>query len=957
MRGGDASPVLATVLDPSGFAEVEEQTNLWTPREKAAGVVRTTPALVANRLIWTLPGLLLLGIVLRRTGREGLVLERAPGRQPRLADKAAPANAGAPLPGLPGRPSWVRVAASEAAWHFTLSFRGWGTPLALGMLAALGVGGSFYHIVMHADGPLLPRSGLIEPLAVEFFYLVVVFMVAAFTGVMARRDDRAGYVEIVDAAPAPLGARVAGRALAAGALTLVFALTPTLAVWIVLAIAVPDAFSLFDPLLYFGLLLGPALLELCALVLAAHALIRHAGAAHTASVIFAFFVVVNNELGVVTWPPAEVGVPAHVTLSEFAGWAPWLSPVLAADVYKAALAVVILALAWLAWPRGTALTASLRWRAVPGRVAGGAGVLAAAGIALAAAAYGVLHEQFATLGGYRSAAAATAEDAAWEARWWNSAAPFTAAGGEVLAAIDPTARTAVARWRLHGVRSASGALHGSLPHGSQPPRAAVDGRAAPVTVAFDHFELPLGACGAAAPAGADRAPAIGAEGCSVELEVAVRGEGWSAEGESPWLHPSGVWLRAADLLPTLGHDPRRLLRAPGERAAHGLAAEPVGAAAGALAPALGVAPAGDWRWTVTFADADEPDAALSGGTPPACAQSRFVVASGHTGGPLDFAAAWWPGAPVATRRGSVTALHGPHRTRDVGGVLDDVTAMRACVAATLGAAPAVRTVLQAPRERGSTTLYGDLLWLPEHEGWDIAGEGFGRWRRRAVIAAALAARRLADEADLRKEPGAAWLRTGVSGWVGLECVRQEDGADAWLALQARESDRVVEAFGALDAPATNVAAAGDVPWVRRYAPLAAAGWLAAADPAEAAGTVDAVAAAVRAGAPLADALAGMVGRGTAAALLGPPGSSDVVVTPAERALEVEGRRWRWRDGGWEPVAAPMDVTQRFDDGSGARRRIGPVPATVSPAAPFTLIDAWPSFERTPVDNVWRGEGD
>ena len=957
VRGGDASPVLATVLDPSGFAEVEEQADLWTPREKAAGVLQMTPPLIANRLIWTLPGLLLLGIVLRRAGREGLVLERAPGRESRSADEAAPADAGAPLPGPPGRPSWVRVVASEAAWHFALSFRGWGTPLALGLLAAMGVGGSFYHIVMHADGPFLPRSGLIEPLAVEFFYLVVVFMVAAFVGVMARRDDRAGYAEIVDAAPAPLGARVAGRGLAAGALTLVFALTPALAVWIVMAIAVPDAFSLLNPPLYLGLLLGPALLELCALVLAVHALIRHAGAAYAAGVIFAFFVVVNNELGVVTWPPAEVGVPARVTLSEFAGWAPWLSPVLAADVYKLALAAVILALAWLAWPRGTALTAFLRWRAVPGRALGGAGVLAAAGVALAAATYGVLHEQLATRGGYQSAAAATGDDAAWEARWWDSAAPFTAAGGEVVAEIDPAARTATARWRLHGVRSASGALHGSLPHGSEPPRAAVGGRAVPVTVAFDHFELPLGPCGAAAPAGGDGAPAAGAEGCSVELEVAVRGEGWSAEGESPWLHPSGVWLRAADLLPTLGHDPDRLLRAPGERAEHGLAAEPGGAAAGALAPALGVAPAGDWRWTVTFAGADGPDDAPSGGARASGAQSRSVAASGRTDGPLDFAAAWWPGAPVETRRGDVTALHGPHRTRDADGVLDDVTAMRACVAATLGGAPAVRTVLQAPRERGSTALYGDLLWLPEHEGWDIAGEGFGRWRRRAVIAAALAARRLADEADLRKEPGADWLRAGVSGWVGLECVRQEDGADAWLALQERESDRVVEAFGALDAPATNVAAAGDVPWVRYYAPLAAAGWLAAAGPAEAAETVGAVAAAVRAGAPLADALAGTVGPDTAAALLGPPGSSDVAVTSAARALDVEGRRWRWRDGGWEPAAEPMDVTQRFDDGSGARRRIGPVPTTVPPAAPFTLIDAWPSFERTPVDNVWRGEND
>ena len=25
--------------------------------------------------------------------------------------------------------------------------------------------------------------------------------------------------------------------------------------------------------------------------------------------------------------------------------------------------------------------------------------------------------------------------------------------------------------------------------------------------------------------------------------------------------------------------------------------------------------------------------------------------------------------------------------------------------------------------------------------------------------------------------------------------------------------------------------------------------------------------------------------------------------------------------------------------------------------PFTLLDAWPSFERTPADNVWRGGDD
>ncbi|MXY16758.1 MAG: hypothetical protein F4Y57_07120 [Acidobacteria bacterium] len=229
-------------------------------------------------------------------------------------------------------------------------------------------------------------------------------------------------------------------------------------------------------------------------------------------------------------------------------------------------------------------------------------------------------------------------------------------------------------------------------------------------------------------------------------------------------------------------------------------------------------------------------------------------------------------------------------------------------------------------------------------------------RRRATIAAALATREMADGADLRKEPGEDWLRVGVPGWVGLECVRQEDGLDAWLALQARASDQVVEALGALDAPAVGVAAAGDARWLRQYTPLATVGWVESVGLTAGAAAVDAVVAGVRAGAPLADALAEAVGAGVAGELLGPPASSDVLVEQGERNLEIAGRRWIWRDGGWEPLAAAIHVTQRFDDDSGERRRIGPVPTTVEPDAPFTLIDARPSFERTPADNVWRGTG-
>ena len=963
VRGGDANPALASLLDPSAYAEAEEQANAWTPREKAVGVLQMTAPLVANRLFWTLPPLLLLGIVLHRVERERLALEPAPAV--RAADRAAgetraePAGSGVPPLGAPARPSWLGATWSEAAWHLALSFRGWGTPLAMLVLAAMGVGGSFVHIILHADGPLLPRPDLIEPLLIEFFYLVIVFMVAGFVGVMARRDDRAGFGEIADATPAPLGSRVAGRALAAAAVTVAFALTPVLAVWIVTAFATPDAFSLFDPTLHFGLLLAPSLLELCALVLLAHALIRHAGAAHAVGVICAFFIVVNNELGVTTYPPAEVGVPPSITLSEFSGWAPWLGYVLTADLFKLAVAVAVVALAWLAWPRGTALTVPLRWRTGMGRLAGGAGALAAVAVALAIGVHTVLHEGLVGLGGYESAAAETADDAAWEARWWAAAAPFAVTGGEAEIEIDPAERRATARWRLDGVRSSSRILHGSLPHGAEIARAVVDGREESVTVELDHFALPLDACGPVGLAEAnqesaartqapgarvDEGPESGTDDCTVELEIVARGDGWSAEGESPWLHPSGVWLRAADLLPALGHDPDRLVRAPRERRAHGLDRVPGDVGAGALAPAAGVAPVGDWRWSVTFAGAG-PDPDRPGGTAAATA--------GRTDGPLDFAAAWWPGAPVESRRGGLAALHGPERLRDAGGVLEDVAAMRACVGATLGRAPAVHTVLQAPRERGEATLHGTLLWLPEHEGWDIAGEGFARWQRRATIAAALAARETADGADLRKEPGEDWLRVGVPGWIGLECVRQEDGVDAWLALQGRASDQVVAALGALDAPAVGVAAAGNAAWVQEYTPLATVGWVESVGLGAARDAVAAVIAAVRGGAPLAGALAAAVGTGAAEVLLGPPASSDILIAQADRTLEIAGQRWLWHDGGWEPVSAAIHVTQRFDDDRD-RRRIGPVPTTVDPAAPFTLIDAWPSFERTPTDNVWRG---
>ena len=283
VRGGDANPALATLLDPSAFAEAEEQANAWTPREKAVGVLQITgtargqPALLDSRR-------------LRRDRR----------RHPRA-------------PGQPGGGPRPRRCRGHRGVRPDAGARG------------------------------VDRDGLRDP----------------------RRVQPVG--------PDPL-LRAVARTVPAGAVRA--------------GAAGPRA----DP--------------------------PRGGGPRGRRHLCAFFVVVNNELGVTTYPPAEVGVPPSVTLSEFSGWAPWLSYVLTADLFKLAVAGAIVALAWLAWPRGTALTVPLRWQTGLGRLVGGAGALAAAAVALAIGVHTVLHEGLVGMGGYESAAAETARDAAWEARWW-----------------------------------------------------------------------------------------------------------------------------------------------------------------------------------------------------------------------------------------------------------------------------------------------------------------------------------------------------------------------------------------------------------------------------------------------------------------------------------------------------------------------------------------------------------
>lgn len=934
LRGGDIDPTVATWMDPTGFAEVEEQTNRWTPSQKSTALLVLTAPMVVNRLFWSLVPILVLVAVLVRTRRDTLVLERDPsvlsGHREGTAEgtpgeTAAAEGAAEPI-GLPlgnTKRSWWSAVFLEARWHLAYSAGSWGLWLGVVLMALVGVAGSFVHVLAHAEGPFVPRAHVLVPVLTELAYITTVLMIAGFVGAMARRDRRTGFDELVDATPAPLGVRVVGRALAAGGLTVVLAQVPSFSAWVVMALAAPASFSFWDPVLYNAFIFSPALLELSALTLLVHAVLRSSGAAYALSMMLAFVAVLNYEIGVVSYPPAQVGIPVRVALSELTGWAPWVARVAAADALKVVLATLGVALAWLAWPRGTALSVRNRFGAWFVRARGQPGLLAVASVALVVVIAGVLHDRLVIRGGFVSESERDRRDAAWEARWWRQATAFSVAGGHVEVELRPAERSARVRWMLDNVRVDGSQLHGSLPHGLIIERAEVDGVAADFSVEHDHVAVELGGCAL--------------WGCAVQLHMRVVADGWS-EAEPSWLHPSGIWARASDLLPRLGHDPERSLRAPAHRRDLGLPERPGDPDAAALVPSLAVAPRGDWQWNVRVARGE-----------------MLTASEGRTTEPLDFAVAWRPRPANRTERAGFVALSGAMRIETSAQILDDVAIMHRCVVERLGGSVRVATVLQAPRDLGDVALHGSVLWIPEDEGWDVGAAGAGRTRRRAAVAEALAARVLANRADLRAEPGSRWLIDGVAGWAALECIRRNEGAEAWSRYLAHRSDRTTEALGALEAPVSSVAMDGATSWVDAYAPLATLGWVETVGEPKARDVIDDVLLAVRHGQPLRDALERAAGTRVAAQLLGVPAASDVVVsvTTGER-LRIEGARWRWKAGGWKAVPASDRFVQVFGSSSPGRRRRSPAPAIMDPPdESFTALDAWPSFERSVSDNVWR----
>ncbi|WP_402718059.1 hypothetical protein [Janthinobacterium rivuli] len=916
LKDAHMDPFWSTLLDPTGFAEAESQALNWTPHEKSTALLALTPALVLNRLLWCGLPLLWLGWTVLRARREQLVLER-PARQRRVAARVASAAAPVAVPAAAVPTRWLLAAWAESCWQCRQALARKGLWLAAGGLVLIGVAGAYAHVVGHADGPLVPRAELLAPLMLKMMYLLVAFVVAGAAGLIVRRDGVEGFGEMLDAAPAPDGVRLAGRAAAVFAMTAVFALVPGVSGVLVVLLSAPGGVDPLLPLTYQLAVMLPALLEMAAMMVLMHALIRPAGLAYASSMLVAFIFIVNHELELVAYPPAEVAIPAHVLMSGLTGWAPWTERLLAGDAWKLACALLMLALAGLAAPRGTDGRWRVALRQARARLMGPVGLAGLAAVLALAVLGPWQHLRLVEQGGYRSLDGELADAAAWERRWLAQAAPFSATGGDLAIDLSPADATVRGEWRLHGVVALHGVLQLELPRGLHGLQASVGGKPVPLREDGEHAELSLPAC--AAP------------GCELLLRWQVAARGWDAKGAPPWMLAGGVWARAADLAPRLGLDRERIVRAPNDRIALDLPAQWPALPPAAAVAATGIAPApasaGAWRWTVRRQDGAS------------TATQRGVAA-----GALDFAA-WWTPQAQSSQVAGLVLFHDAGRAATAQAVGADVADMRRCVARRLGQAPAVREVLQMPRGMGNTALVDGRLLLPEGPGWDVAQAGTGRALRRADIAAAMARQHFIAQTGLRGADGALWLTQGMGGAIGLLCAGDAGGVSALSALLLRGADAATQSLAASAIPVGAAPEAVANGWLKDYAPLALLAWAAARTPQE----IDALLAQVKSGGSVPDAVR-HVDAAQAEALLGAPRAVDLRLRGARIAAV---QAWRWRDGGWreetpaQTRAHPVRVTWR----DGVLAFDAPGEVLSDGGAPWLMLDAVPGFERAPKDNL------
>ncbi|WP_437616696.1 hypothetical protein WMF20_22410 [Sorangium sp. So ce834] len=823
-------------LDPIGYNSVAAQLSYWTAEERIRGTMSLTGPFLANRLGVMGIGALALVAAFARPSAERLLVgyQRGEaggsrgvwgrGQATRSPGHPSCAQTSSEAPALPRHEAKARFdtraqgrAVALVAWQLLAeSLRARGTRMVLLFGLILMVASAMFQLDGGADGPQLPWAGLVGLRLVEFFYMPTAIFLCSSAGSWVTRERDAGFSQIQDALPAPTWVIALPRALALAGLALALALAPTLSLLLVELAIDRATFAPREGMFFALAVIWPANLQVAALALFFYSVVSRRALAHFLAFSAVFLCVMNHSLSVVSQTALQYAMPIHVFYSPLTGLAPWITQAIWVNGWLLSVAAAIVFAAVLWWPRGTELAFRARLqRALRERSSGQMMVLG--GIVAVGALCGLrVYRAVNIENRYRSPGEERAEAASYEATYVGvAAAPRPRVmEGKLEVELRPAEREARIAYELtleNGGSRPIEALDFDVPEKLS--LAAID--AEDRTIAswdrddrLRHHRITLGR------------PLESGETVRVTWRGAAAWPSFANEGKPHPMSSEGAWLQDRDLLPRLGYDRRRELRAEGYRRELGLPARrplPSAPDAASFQQAYGLeSTAFPLAVTVRAPDALElvvsgaaeghgqVEGRVSGSERLAIVAGRYARTSGTFGG--------------AEGEVSVDVYHHPERVSVARAFCDAAVRSLGALSARYGdyGRPRVR-IVEVPREIKATGLFGDVLLLSEEDGWDDAPENPG-----VLFATArhLSKRWWIDRLHPALVAGYATLGEGLPVLSGLVTVDAVLGRETRRAISDRIGEKVLRSIAEAREPVVPLMEADAGAYVPLYAGLA-----------------------------------------------------------------------------------------------------------------------------------------
>jgi len=598
MEGQSDIASLRVLADPLGVTAYLAGSRYLTAAQLNAGAVPVTTLMIESRLLWIGVAFALLALAYRlfHFSERGISKRR----QRKLRREAAIGEPGPaspamgvrrlPDPRFGGRTAFGQFA-GRAAMEARYIFR---SPVFL-ILLLMAFAVTLPSLLAASDRfgtASYPLTALLIPGIVEIFRTILIVIAAYYGGELVWRERERKVNEIIDSTPLPEWALMLPKMLGL-ALVLFATLAAGMLAGILVQLLAGGAPPEIGQYVLWYLLPGAADSLLTAvLAVFVQALSPGKFVGWGVMVLYIVLLIFGPSAGL-EYPLFLYGNLPSVPLSDFAGTANFAAAAWWFRLFWAATAALLLVAAHLLWPRGAEQSLKPRLRRLPARLAGGAGLAAAAALLVLAASGAWIVYNTRILNAFSTASDTQRYLAEYEKRYFRFAAlpQPVVRHVELDVALHPDrARAEVSgRYRLVNETAAPiGALHVRLMNPGLR-FAAVDLAGARLESDDPKFGYRIYRLDV---------PMRPGEARWIAFRAFREQAGFRASGSETGLAPNGTDLNSFELTPRIGMSDVGLIEEPAERRRLGLPEKPPFPRLGDLA-ATRVTPGGDGDWTTT----------------------------------------------------------------------------------------------------------------------------------------------------------------------------------------------------------------------------------------------------------------------------------------------------------------------------------------------------------------------